>query len=251
MVIRGARGGIAVDATNLYWSGYGPNDDDTASLWKMPLDHGEATALATGFVNDPIAVGPSGVYGTGAVDGGVTIVSAPLAGGTTTAIVPASSLQQTFASYGIAVDATSVYWVAFSDPCTVMKAPLGGGSPTTLGSAPGSGIGIAMDATSVYWITSQAVTKVSLTGGTPVTLAAITTFGQGIQGIAVDDANVYWTDGGNPGSVRKVPIQGGPTTLLATDLQHPAGIAVDATSVYWVNAGDSSATGYVMKLTPK
>ena len=249
LLTRGTPGGIAVDNTNVYWSGYSPDGDGTTALWKIPLAGGETTKLATGFMNDPIAVGPDGVYGTGSVDGGVTIVSAPLAGGATTALVPASSLRQTFASYGIAVDATSVYWVTFSDPSTVMKVPLGGGSPTTLGSAPGGGFGLALDATSAYWISAKAVTKVGLQGGTPTTLAA--TGGQGTQGIAVDDTHVYWSDGGSPGSVYKVPIQGGATMLLATNLQHPTGVAVDATSVYWVNAGDGGATGSVMKLTPK
>ena len=90
------------------------------------------------------------------------------------------------------------------------------------------------------------MTKVALNGGTPVILAPT-----GGQGIAVDDASVYWTDFGNPGSVNKVSINGGPATVLATNLQYPAGIAVDSTSVYWVNSGDSDNTGYVMKLTPK
>jgi hypothetical protein len=238
-------GGVAVDSTNVYWSTYSPSAEGL-TLMKMPLVGGAATTLAIGFMNSPIAVGPLGVYGTGQVDGGTTIVSAPLAGGAPTALVPASSLPQTFSSYGIAVDAISVYWTTFSTPGTVMKAPLAGGNPTTLGSAPGSGYGIAIDATSVYWITSETVTKVALNGGTPVILAPT-----GGQGIAVDDANVYWTDFGNPGSVSKVSINGGAATVLATNLQRPAGIAVDATSVYWVNSGDGDNTGYVMKLTPK
>lgn len=241
----GFPGGVALDSTNVYWSSYS-SSPDSLSLMKKPLVGGAATTLATGFMNSPIAVGPLGVYGTGEVDGGTSMVSAPLAGGTTTEVVPANALQQTFSSYGIAVDATSVYWTTFSTPGTVMKAPLGGGSPTTLGSAPGSGYGIAVDATNVYWITSEAVMKVALSGGMPVILAPT-----GGQGIAVDDANVYWTDFGNPGSVSKVSIRGGAATVLATDLQYPAGIAVDATSVYWVNSGDSDNTGYVMKLTPK
>ncbi len=144
-------GGVAVDSTNVYWSGYDPTGTGTSYVMMQLLAGGGRIVLATGFVNDPIAVGPRGVYGTGAVDGGVTVVSASFAGGAATAVVPASALQRTFASYGIAVDATSVYWTTFSNPGTVMQAPLGGGNPATLASAPGSGFGIAVDATSVYW----------------------------------------------------------------------------------------------------
>jgi hypothetical protein len=59
--------------------------------------------------------------------------------------------------FGIAVDATSVYWAnEIQSSGTVMKVGLGGGTPTTLasgqvGSDPYSPYGIAVDATSVYW----------------------------------------------------------------------------------------------------
>ncbi len=52
-------------------------------------------------------------------------------------------------------------------------------------------------------------------------------------GLAVDGANVYWADRGlGSGQILKVPIQGGPTTVLA-DNQSSYPVAIDNDSVYW------------------
>ena len=78
----------------------------------------------------------------------------------------------------------------------VMKAPLSGGTPTTLAAASPSNI--AVDATSVYWTEqgSGTVMQVPLVGGTPTTLAS----GQnGPYAITVDGASVYWTNSAIPG----------------------------------------------------
>ncbi len=63
--------------------------------------------------------------------------------------------------------------------------------------------------------------------------------------IAVDATSVYWTTYLG-GTVMKVSLDGGTTTLLASGQNSPQDIAVDATSVYWTTHG-----GTVMKLTPK
>jgi hypothetical protein len=55
--------------------------------------------------------------------------------------------------------------------------------------------------------------------------------------------DVYWTDSGS-GAVMRVPLEGGPATVLASGQSNPEGIAVIATSVYFT-AGDS-----ILKITP-
>jgi len=237
-------GGIAVDGSAVYFGGL-TKDNAGSCLFKVGLNGGSVKTLASGFMDDPFALGPSGVYGTGDDGGGLTIVRVPLAGGATAPVVPSSSLVQTASSYGIAVDASSVYWTFFGDPTTVRKAPLGGGMPVTLATVAGPGFGIAVDATNVYFGTSTAVMKVPLNGGTPTTLASSTG-----QGVAIDDDYVYFTDWSS--TVKKVPKNGGSVVTLATGQLRPWPIAVDATSVYWGNCGaDGQANGSVMKLAPK
>jgi hypothetical protein len=237
-----AANGIAVDRSRVYFCGL---VSDAVQLVSVPLAGGLPSVLATGFTNDPIAVGPRGVYGSGPG----RILAAPLAGGAASPVVPDGTLDlSSFATYGIAVDAHSVYWTLFGDPTSVMKAPIEGGPATTLTSAAGPGEGLAVDADFIYFATGQGVMKVPLVGGAPTMLSS-----SPAAGIAVDAAYVYFTNFyAGPGAVRKVAKSGGATITLATGQLLPWGIAVDATSVYWTDAGnENGATGTIMKLTPK
>lgn len=238
-------GGIAVDSSGVYFGGL-MNDGTGTSLFKVGLNGDAVKSLASSFMDDPFAIGPSGVYGTGWNGEGLTIVRVPLEGGVATPVVPSSALKQTASSYGVAVDANSVYWTFFGDPTTVMKAPLGGGMPVTLATIAGRGEGIAVDATHVYFGTGSVLMKVPLDGGTPTTLAS-----SAGQGVAIDDSFVYFTDWSS--TVKKVSKNGGTVFTLATGQARPWAIAVDATSVYWGNCGSdrTSDGGSVMKLTPK
>jgi hypothetical protein len=53
--------------------------------------------------------------------------------------------------YGVAVDATNVYWLNNVTNGTIMKMPLCGGSVTTLATAQNSPGWITVDSTNVYW----------------------------------------------------------------------------------------------------
>jgi hypothetical protein len=52
---------------------------------------------------------------------------------------------------GMATDGTHVYWANYVASGTVMRAPVGGGSPTTLASGVNKPGFVAVDGTSVYW----------------------------------------------------------------------------------------------------
>ena len=60
----------------------------------------------------------------------------------------------------VAVDSSNVYWIDYGSG-SVMKGPIGGGTPTTLatGLSPGA---IAVDSTTVYWADNGALKKVSI-----------------------------------------------------------------------------------------
>lgn len=142
-------------------------------------------------------------------------------------------------TYGMAVDATSVYWLNASDR-TLKKVGINGGTATTLATdlsaLPSLGLGgnsVAVDSASVYWTDfgSGTVNKVSITGETSQTLA----FGVAPGGIAIDALNVYWADPGD-GTIKKTGIYGGEVTNLVSGLLSAMSISVDATSVYFTES---------------
>ena len=236
-------GGIAVDATSVYWT--------SAGLMKLPLAGGTPALLSAEFINDTITVGPAGVYGTNGSDGPVSV---PLGGGATRTLAAGSGNSNT---YGIAVDATSLYWTDFNSPGTVSKVALDGGQSTMLATG-NTAEGIAVDATNVYWVNAGSVgtgslMKVPVNGGNAQTLAS------GLDdptGLAIDATSAYVTLGfsslGSQGAIIKVPLAGGAVTTLASGQNQPSGIAVDATSVYWTTvANEATAGGTIMKVTPK
>jgi hypothetical protein len=158
----------------------------------------------------------------------------------------------------VAVDATSVYWLASEwdedaglATRSVMKAGLNGESPVTLwhGSA---GRAFAIDATSIYlsigifdedaggWLAG--LIKLGLNGGTAATLATTT---WSPAALALDATSVYWTSGNY---VAKMPQTGGDPALLADGPWVGTAIAIDADSVYWTDQGNDYTPGTVLKV---
>ena len=169
----------------------------------------------------------------GSADGGVGCV-AP-------AGLTLLATKQPFAT-ALAVDATSVYWIA-QDPMSpmvqggaLMKVPLCGGAVTTLATGnPGT---MALGGSHVYWtdFTSDgiwAIERVPVAGGAITTIAVAE--GQPGPAIAVDATNVYWLDL-SANALMKTPVTGGVLTTLAS-APNPAAvaIAIDASNAYWAD----------------
>jgi hypothetical protein len=151
--------------------------------------------------------------------------------------------------YGIAVDATNVYWTiaASSNAGTVNKIPLSGGVATTLVGGLGSAYALAINATTVFFTTAGSPGNIGSCaiagcGGVPTYLSTTETFP---ESIAVDPVKgiVYWGNYAKPGStVRYCPIGGcgGTPTTFASGFNNTSSITVDANHVYWTNLADNT-----------
>lgn len=247
---------LTVDATSVYWT-----TNDTVA--KVPLGGGAPTQL--GATNEALGLAVDSANAYFLEDNGsapASLERVPLTGS-----APALVATVLLPTQAIAVDSTNIYWIDYPQDGpggvtgNVMKMPKAGGTQTVLATGGRMG-GIALDATSVYWVDgdANAVKRVPIDGGDPITLATATSIG---AFIAVDSASVYYwaladrNDAATPGSLTKVPIAGGAPTTLVSGVYGPFAIAVNATSVFWTAVGLSSGVpgasddGAVMQLTPK
>jgi hypothetical protein len=145
--------------------------------------------------------------------------------------------------YGIAIDATTVYWVVVGGPSgSVMACAKAGcgNSPTALA----SGLAdypytvIAVDAGNAYWTTNAGKMMVCSKTGcvTPTTMG--TNVNSWVTPVS-DGVNLYWVAIG--GEVVKCAVGGcgGIPTVVADGTYAPgqnSSLAVDGTYVYWVGA---------------
>ena len=240
---------IAVDTSSVYWN---TNDAIVGndSVNKVPLGGGPPTTLVSNdTIDGNIAVDASSVYWVrltfSVTNSAWYIMAVPLDGGSPTTLAEGS---------GLVGDAGNVYWITGSG---LMKASLGGGTPTTVASIPSSFFSMAVDATHTYWTTlgtlddsyqhstDGTVMKAPFGGGTPTTIASAQ---DTPHNLVVDATSAYWIAGG---SVTKASLDGGsPITLTSGMVSHSyaASIAVDTSYVYWTNGAFLYSGGAVMKV---
>jgi sugar lactone lactonase YvrE len=136
----------------------------------------------------------------------------------------------------IVIDATHVYWVNQGAPGAVMRRRLDDGAPETVWSVAKIPGGIALDADAIYWSQLEnggsvfRLAKAQV--GTSAAPQELATGQGGSIGVAVDATHVYWT---TPGTVRRVPKQGGALQTLARDQELPFSLLVDVGRLFWTN----------------
>lgn len=192
----------------------------------------EPIRLAFGQVGAKrMAVFGTGVYWTAAGNGAVALVSK---GGGSVSVL-ATGIP---APFGIAVDATAVYFTSegtaaaqFADGA-VEKLPSSGGPPQVLTSGQPRPRDLRVDAASAYWLDygppgSGAVTACSLSSCQPRTLSLTMI----PYGIAINASQVLFTSVG-ANALLGVPVDGGAASVLDQGLQQPGGVALDDGHAY-------------------
>jgi hypothetical protein len=234
--------GPVLNATNVYWMFNPQTCNDTIAT--VPIGGGAQATLVplTSPLRGPALYSDTLYWVTPDTcsDGGTgcgKVMSAPVTtdGGTSTTLASGQGGDH------VAVDGTGVYWASSSNG-TIMKLAAGG-TPTSVGSAPGVTAAMALFNGSVYWLNSAGCADAGAAcssvmrapvdgdGGAPTVLAS----GQSllnVAGIAVDNSNVYWT---TANGVMKVPVSGG--SPIQVNPAQGGAIALDLTNIYWGSGG--------------
>jgi hypothetical protein len=137
------------------------------------------------------------------------------------------------ASYGLAVDATNIYFGDWTKTA-VFAAPSSGGTTVTLTSQDQVS-DLVVDATNVYgvdyWQAARTIWKTPIHGGTQKSLGHLNAME--FSKLAVDGSYVYWTETEQDPGVYRAPIDGSSTGAMFVAADHPAGLATDGNNVYW------------------
>lgn len=194
-----------------------------------------------------LAVDSSAVYWTMEVSG--TVYRCPIGGCSLnpTALQSGSSQSVKWA-WGIAVDASTVYWVEGDG---VWDCPLAGcgGVPRLLASLQPSSTEpdryLAASTSQVFWTLDDSGTVSTVPKG----LGKVSTIASSQDhpaDVATDGTFVYWSNAGS-GTIARAPVGGGSMEILATGQNDVQGIAVDDRYVYWTLA-PQTGNGAVVRL---
>ena len=236
---QGEARGVVVNGGFVYWVNEG-NASANGTIKRVPVAGGTTPEVLVSGEQEPemLAVTPTHLFWSGnssSADPSYVRKKAFAAGST-----PATIASLNFVVWSLACDQKNVYVV--NDDGSLKKFSLTGDAPKTVTDAADEAANMVIVGGYVYYTnySSGTVMRVPIGGGSPEIFYDGSTEGvKSTYGITADDKYVYWTEDEN-GSVRKAPLSGGPwkassTTVLAVGQDTPLGIAVDGAYVYWAN----------------
>ena len=228
---------FAAEGSYLYWI------DQAAALRRISVDGGDIVTLlqSDGTLND-LAVHGEYAYVAetplAPAQGNVTRI--PLEGGP-----PEVLIDNLIEPYSLTLDVPHAYWVEgrgggesfnVGNCLRIGKAFITSGSASTFLAGIGSdSASIARDDVNIYIADGWNIKRVALDGSVVEKIARADF---DIQDITTDGVNVYWIEG--PFStVRKVPVNGGPVTVIGGGYGPPGPVRVIDGYVYWMDHYDT------------
>lgn len=260
---------LSVDRGRVYWSELADATMTTqeGGIFSVPVDGGAATTVIAPL-NYPLrtVVRDGSVFYT-AVSGTTQPLYVQQAG-PPNLLYPASIA-------AIAVQGGTAYWATqatvngsstqfYNRDAVLYSWPLAGGPVVQVATGFGYVGGIAVKGDNAFIteggsfngskIETGSVLKVSLTNGLTTELASGR---MQVMDVGVDATGVYWTsyrDGDSAGaylgtgSIRRVPISGGPAETLFVDRGSPLGLYVDTTTLFFILQSNDSSPDRLMRL---
>lgn len=205
---------------------------DCRSLYKVPLGGGTRTILASEATSGPCASRSSlSVVGGFAYwlrneASKTRIVRAPISGGAIETVVSSASYL-----YGMVADTDNVYFAEFD---RLLRAPSSGGPATLVatGKFDDSHLRLLVDATNLYFTSGGSFLRVAKAGsGLTPTSTLLNSFSDG-KTVVVSATHAYVTSSAE-GAIYRVPLSGGPATVLLRGEVGPRYVAMDGTDLYF------------------
>ncbi len=207
------------------------NGGSNGMIHRVPINGGNTELVVGGLSNSQnnlVQWGQNLYWGDYVQNMGGVIRTAPK-GSNVAATVVASG--NGLLNLRTALDTDGSYLYIANDSNVMLRFPINGGNPAMLGSAMNvSAVRVSGGTVFFTDYSDNIVGSLSANGGPTTTLA---NGGNGLANLVVDGSYVYYIDSNNPGSVRRVGINGGQVKTYSNQ-SGSLGIGVDVDYVYWV-----------------
>lgn len=281
---------LAVNADTLFWGTY-PNQSQMGEIRSMPLAGGPSTLLVSNVrVSNLYLDGSTLYYVTSGFSASYALFAVPVTGGTPRMIAAGAQIQwiTSDASYiyfvqggimradragsgvtsvvapmgtvwGFAVDATNIYWAAYSNGGTLYRRALAGGDVTAMHTSTQPITFPIIDGDDIDFVEGintpdtcmSTVWAIAKAGGTPRQISPGTS-GTDVSLIARDGPYLYWSRASIDGYVLRT-VKGQRPEVLAMGQDNVTPVVVGATDIFWIAGPSRTAfqSEYEVRTLPK